>query len=59
MFYDGIPATPNYAGMAPTLVGVYQVNVTIPANAPTGGTVPLWLEVGTSEISNTVLIAIQ
>jgi len=40
-------------------VGVYQVNVTIPANAPTGGTVPLWLEVGTSEISNTVLIAIQ
>jgi uncharacterized protein (TIGR03437 family) len=59
MFDDGIPATPSYAGMAPTLVGVYQVNVTIPANAPTGDTVPLWLEVGNSEISNTVLIAIQ
>jgi uncharacterized protein (TIGR03437 family) len=59
MFDDGIPATPDYAGMAPTFVGVYQLNVTIPANAPTGDTVPLWLEVGNSEISNTVLIAIQ
>jgi uncharacterized protein (TIGR03437 family) len=59
MFDEGIPATPDYAGLAPTLVGVYQLNVTIPANAPTGDRVPLWLEVGSSEISNTVLIAIQ
>ncbi len=59
MFDDGIPATPSYTGLTPSLVGVYQVNVTIPSNAPTGDAVPLWLELGTSEIGNTVLIAIQ
>ena len=32
----GLAATVQYAGAAPTLVGLYQVNVLIPANAPNG-----------------------
>ena len=40
---------PLYAGSAPGLVsGVMQVNVTIPANAPTG-TVPVVVTVGTAK----------
>ena len=44
----GIPATVNYAGSAPTLIyGVMQVNITIPANTPTGAQ-PVVITLGTS-----------
>ena len=33
---DGTTATVSFAGLAPTLAGLYQVNVTIPANVPAG-----------------------
>jgi len=32
----GIPGTVTYAGLAPTLIGAYQVNVMIPALTPVG-----------------------
>jgi uncharacterized protein (TIGR03437 family) len=32
----GLQGTVLYAGLAPTLVGVYQVNFQVPANAPSG-----------------------
>jgi uncharacterized protein (TIGR03437 family) len=32
----GLPCDISYAGLAPTLVGVYQVNFRVPPNAPSG-----------------------
>jgi uncharacterized protein (TIGR03437 family) len=51
-----VPA--SYAGLAPGYVGLYQVNVQIPADAPTGGAVTLAVSVG-GITSNTVTIAVQ
>jgi uncharacterized protein (TIGR03437 family) len=42
----GIPAEVLFAGAAPTLVGVTQVNVRIPTTVPGTGPVPLTLQVG-------------
>ena len=54
----GVPATVQFSGLAPTLLGVYQINVLIPANAPPGSAVPVALSIG-GVPSNTVTIAIQ
>ncbi len=54
----GQPATVQFSGMAPTLLGVYQINIPIPDNAPTGNAVPVFLNIGGIP-SNTVTIAIQ
>jgi uncharacterized protein (TIGR03437 family) len=54
----GVPATPSFAGLAPGWVGLYQVNVQVPANAPTGDAVPVTLSVG-GAVSNQVTIAVQ
>jgi uncharacterized protein (TIGR03437 family) len=51
-----VTATPIYAGLAPTYAGLYQVNVLIPANAPTGN-VPVSITVP-GHVSNLVEIAI-
>jgi uncharacterized protein (TIGR03437 family) len=54
----GVPATVPFAGLAPGYVGLYQVNVQVPANCPTGDAVPVALSVeGVS--SNQVTIAVQ
>ena len=50
-------ATPSYAGLAPNLVGLYQVNVTIPPGAPVGD-VPVALNVA-GNASNVVEMAIE
>jgi len=34
----GVPATILYAGLAPGYPGLYQINLTVPANAPSGTT---------------------
>src|SRR5262249_4710969 len=52
-----ITAQPLFAGLTPTYAGLYQVNVTIPSNAPRG-TVNLTLGFNDA-ISNAVQIAIQ
>jgi len=54
----GVPATVLFAGLAPGFVGLYQVNVRIPAQAPLGDTVPLILVAG-GEYSNVATIAIR
>ena len=41
-FLGNSSATPDYAGLAPNFVGLYQVNVTIPQDAPLGN-VPVML----------------
>lgn len=50
-------ATPSFAGLSPTYAGLYQINVTIPPNTPTG--VTALSVVFPDSTSNTVLIAIQ
>ena len=54
----GIESEVVFSGLAPYLVGVYQVNAKIPANAPSGNAVPLSLRIA-GAVSNTVTIAIQ
>ena len=41
----GLPATVQFAGLAPGFVGLGQVNVLIPTAAPTGDAVPLILKI--------------
>jgi uncharacterized protein (TIGR03437 family) len=53
-----ITTSPIFAGLTPTYAGLYQVNVTIPANAPKGGNINLTLGF-TDALSNAVQIAIQ
>jgi uncharacterized protein (TIGR03437 family) len=54
----GVPAYVSFAGLAPGWVGLYQVNVQVPANAPVGDTVPVALSVG-GVTSNQVTMAVQ
>lgn len=57
-FVTTVPITPAFVGLAPGFVGLYQINFTLPSNAPVGSSVPLMLSVnGVS--SNPVDIAIQ
>ena len=44
VYVGGRQATVLFKGLAPGLAGLYQINFTIPANAPTGPTVPLAIE---------------
>jgi uncharacterized protein (TIGR03437 family) len=59
----GTAVTPSFAGLAPTLVGTYQVNVQLPANMVTGTAVPVYLRItlsdGTVVQSNTVTMAVD
>ena len=54
----GQPATVHFAGLAPGFVGLYQVNVEIPAEIAPGSEVPLVL-LQNGVPSNTVTLAIQ
>jgi uncharacterized protein (TIGR03437 family) len=56
----GVRAEVLYSGLAPGLVGVYQVNALIPASAPAGDRVPIAIQVGEPGLpSNAAVIAIQ
>lgn len=57
-FGDPPSSVPDYAGLAPTLVGVYQINVRIPDDAPRGDDVSFWMKVG-DDITAEVLVAIE
>lgn len=54
----GVSATVSFSGLAPGFVGLYQVNVQVPDNAPTGSAVSVVLTIGGVN-SNTVTIAVQ
>lgn len=51
-------AVPQFVGLTPNFVGLYQINVTIPPDAPRGLSVPVALE-GDRGSSNRVNIAIE
>jgi uncharacterized protein (TIGR03437 family) len=54
----GANAPVSFSGLTPGFVGLYQVNVQVPAGVPTGNAVPLILSIG-GVASNTVTIAVQ
>jgi uncharacterized protein (TIGR03437 family) len=54
----GVPASILFSGLAPTFVGLYQINVQVPAAAPVGEAVGLAVSIG-GAASNSVAIAIQ
>jgi uncharacterized protein (TIGR03437 family) len=37
----GVPATVSFSGLAPGFIGLYQVNVQVPANAPPGSSLTI------------------
>ena len=47
-----------FAGLAPGFIGLYQVNVRLPASAPSGDAVGVSLRIGGAE-SNVVTIAVE
>lgn len=44
VYIGGRQATVVFKGLAPGLAGLYQINLTVPATAPTGSAVPLAIE---------------
>jgi uncharacterized protein (TIGR03437 family) len=54
----GVSAPVLFSGLAPSLVGVYQVNVQLPAGVASGSAVPLTISIG-GVASNTATIAVQ
>jgi uncharacterized protein (TIGR03437 family) len=52
----GVPATVRFAGLAPSFVGLYQVNIEVPANAPVGDDALVLISNGVA--SNPVTISI-
>jgi uncharacterized protein (TIGR03437 family) len=54
-----VPASVLFSGLTPQFVGVNQVNVRIPAVAPTGTSVPLQIRIGSSTSPATVTIAVD
>ncbi len=55
----GTPATVEFSGLAPGLVGVDQLNVQVPVAAPSGAKVPVVVQTADGSVSNTVTMAIQ
>jgi uncharacterized protein (TIGR03437 family) len=53
-----VSATPSYCGLTPGSVGLYQVNVTVPAGIQPSSFVPVSLSIG-GVSSNSVNIAVQ
>lgn len=58
-FGGGIQVTPLYVGLTPGFVGLYQINVTIPEDAPRGPAVPVALISDSEGSSNRVTMAIE
>jgi uncharacterized protein (TIGR03437 family) len=60
VMFGGVAATDvQFAGMSPQFVGLNQINVAVPSNAPSGNTVPLQLDTGGIVSTDQVTIAIE
>ena len=55
---NGTELPASFSGLAPGWIGLYQVNVTVPAGTPPGLGNPLTLKVG-GQSSNSVMVALQ
>ena len=54
----GAPADVQFSGLAPGLVGLYQVNAAVPAAAAKGNAVPVVVSIG-GVMSNAATISVQ
>lgn len=54
---DGLPATVSYSGTAPTFVGLYQINVTVPNGSRLADNVTVTVSLN-GKLSNTATIAV-
>jgi uncharacterized protein (TIGR03437 family) len=54
----GMPATVTFSGLTPGLVGLWQLNVMIPNNAPVGNAVPVSIKLN-RKITNQTTIAVN
>jgi uncharacterized protein (TIGR03437 family) len=54
----GVTAPVLFAGLQPQFPGVFQLNITIPANAPTGDAIPIQIQVGGQTSPATFTIAV-
>jgi uncharacterized protein (TIGR03437 family) len=54
----GVNAPVLFSGMSPQFVAVYQINIEVPSDAPTGDAVPLILEIGGLSTRDDVTIAV-
>jgi uncharacterized protein (TIGR03437 family) len=54
----GVTVLPQFSGLTPGFVGLFQLNVTVPANAPTGSAVPVTVT-ASGAVSNVVTMAIR
>jgi uncharacterized protein (TIGR03437 family) len=55
---DGLPAQVLFSGTAPGFVGLNQINVTVPATATIGNSVPVVVTLG-GKVGNTVTMAVS
>jgi uncharacterized protein (TIGR03437 family) len=58
VFGNSVLGTVQFSGMAPGWVGLWQINVQIPSNAPTGNAVSVKVVIGANP-SNAITMAIQ
>ena len=54
----GAEATVTFGGLAPGFVGLYQINMDVPQDAPSGGSVEVLVSIG-GVVSNAVTIAVE
>lgn len=54
----GVPATVSFSGLTPGFVGLWQLNVVIPANAPVGNSVPVAIKLN-RKTTNLTSIAVN
>jgi uncharacterized protein (TIGR03437 family) len=54
----GVPANVLFSGLAPTFVGLYQINVEVPAGVSPGDAVAVAVSMG-GAVSNTATVAIR
>ena len=55
---SSLPVKPQFIGLTPNFVGLYQINIQVPSDSPKGNRVVLELSVG-QVTSNRVEIAVQ
>ena len=59
VYIGGVEAATLFAGIQSSFVGLYQINVTVPANAPIGDAVSIELEVAGVRSRNDATIAVR
>lgn len=57
-YFGNTPVTASYYGLAPTFVGLYQFNLTVPGGLP-GGNTPLSFSLGGASGTQTLYVSLQ